>query len=189
MANVGMKMPVYATTTTYTEGAAITYGAGKVMGHAIAANVTANKRNTPLWADNVKVENDQGITDYSISLEIDDIADEDRVALLGEIKNGSDDYSVVDKNPPYVGFGYLTNKIKNGVEKWEGWFYHRVQFSMDGESASTKTENITWQTPKLTGTGFGVILDNSGTIKMWDHMEFTTEAAAIAWLKGKANIT
>lgn len=192
MANTGMKMPVFCVESQYAEGSPITYKPGKVMAHAIAATVTKNLRDNPLYADNTKVENDKGITDYSIELEIDDIEDEIRAELLGEVAIGDGtvtEYAVQDKNPPYVGFGYLTNKIKGGIEKWEGFFFHRVQFATSSEGATTKRESVEWQTPKLSGTGFGVVIDSTGAIDHFRHMNFATEAEATAWLKSKANIT
>lgn len=191
MARIGMKYPIYALETAYTEGSAITYAAGKVLAHAIAATVTPNRRNNPLYGDDRKIENDKGLTDYTIQLEVDKLPIEKRAELLGEKPQGTTPthYSVIDTNPPYVGFGYLTIMQEDNEPKIEAFWFHRVQFSLTTENSNTKQEQIQWGTYTLDGTGFGVVLDSTGDTQFYDHMTFTTETAAYNWLKSKANMT
>lgn len=195
MAKIGMKYACYAPITSGGEGSALVYGTGAVLCHAISADVTPNRRDNPLYGDDVKIENDKGITDYSISFTGDDIPDAARVALLGEVAVSAGSpaavthYEVNDVNPPFVGFGYYRVLMVDNVKIYEGFWYHKVQFTMDDENASTKTEQIDWGTYTLNGTGFGVELDSTGTVHMWDRMQFSTEAAAKAWVQTKAGIT
>lgn len=192
MAYIGMKRPVYAPITTYTAGSAITYGTGAVLAHAVAATLTQNRRDNPLWADDIKVENDKGMTDYTIDIEVDDIPLAARAAMLGEVQAGTSSaqyYAVKDVDVPYVGFGYIRVHKVNNVRKYEAFWFHRVQFAVTTEEASTKTEQINWGTMKLTGTGTGVVLDNSGTEQFYDHMEFSSESAAVTWLNSRAHIS
>ena len=196
MAAIGMRYPVYAPITTYTEGSAITYGNGAQVCHAIAATVTPNRRDNPLYGNDTKIENDKGLTDYTIAFEGDKVPLAMRAALLGEtaVSNTATPpvvthYEVTDVNPPYVGFGYMRVLMENNVTKYESFWFHRVQFAIDSEESNTKKENIDWGTFRLTGTGFGVWLDSSGIVKFYDHMEFDTESAAKNWLKSRAGIT
>ena len=75
MAFVGMLHPVAATIATEAEGAAITYNAGMVIGKAIQGNVTWNRPDNPLYADDATAEDDNGLTGGSIELGVDDLTD------------------------------------------------------------------------------------------------------------------
>lgn len=196
MAKIGMKYAVYAPITADTPGSAITYSTGAVVSHAIAADVAPNRRDNPLYGDDIKIENDKGITDYTITFEGDDLSNSVRKALLGENEVSSSGqsptvthYEVNDTNPPYVGFGYYRILLVDNTKIYEAFWYHKVQFALQDENASTKKEQIEWGTYHIQGTGFGVELDSSGTVHMWDRMQFSTEAAAKAWIKTRAGIT
>lgn len=193
MAKIGMKHPVYAPITSGGEGSAIVYGTGKVLCHAISADVNINRRDNPLYGDDTKIENDKGVTDYSIAFVGDDVPNEARVEMLGEeaVSQSSavTHYEVNDVNPPYVGFGYYRILMVDNVKIYEGFWYHKAQFALDNENASTKNEQIDWGTYPMTGTGAGVELDNTGKIHFFDRMQFATEAAALAWVNGRAGIT
>lgn len=197
MARIGMKYAVYAAFSgTHTPGTAISYSTGKQLCHAISADVTINRRDNPLYGDDTKIENDKGITDYSITFTGDDLPVSSWTELLGEteVKNSATPpavthYEVNDDNPPYVGFGYYRVLMVDNVKYYEAFWFHQVQFAKADESANTKNENIEWGTYQINGTGFGVELDNSGTVHMYDHMRFDTESAAIAWIKTRAGIT
>lgn len=193
MAKIGMKHPVYAPYTSGGEGSAIVYGTGKVLCHAISADVTINRRDNPLYGDDTKIENDKGVTDYSIAFVGDDVPNEARVEMLGEeavsASSAVTHYEINDVNPPYVGFGYYRILMVDNVKIYEGFWYHKAQFSLDNENTTTKNEQIDWGTYPMTGTGMGVELDNSGKIHFFDRMQFATEAAAKAWVDGRAGIT
>ena len=197
MAKIGMKYACYAPFNgTHTPGTAISYSTGKNLCHAISADVTINRRDNPLYGDDTKIENDKGITDYSITFTGDDLPVSSWTELLGEVevKNSATPpavthYEINDDNPPYVGFGYYRVLMVDNVKYYEAFWFHQVQFAKADESATTKNENIEWGTYQINGTGFGVELDNTGTVHMYDHMRFDTESAAIAWVKGRAGIT
>lgn len=197
MAKIGMKYAVYAPFSgTHTPGSAISYSTGKQLCHAISADVTINRRDNPLYGDDTKIENDKGITDYTINFTGDDLPVSSWTELLGEVevKNSATPpavthYEINDTNPPYVGFGYYRVLMVDNVKYYEAYWYHQVQFAKADESAATKNQNIEWGTYQINGTGFGVELDNSGTTHFYDHMKFDTEAAAIAWIKARAGIT
>lgn len=192
MAVVGMRYPVAAPITAETEGSAITYGAGFVVAKAIRANVTFNRNDNPLYADDTIAENDNGITGYSIEFESDKLTDQVRVDLLGDSATGTGDtaeYDQTDASAPYVGFGYIRVLRENGETKYQTVWCHKCQFGEPSEETSTKGETIEWGTPTINATGMGVRIDASGRIKYRARKTHTTVADAIAWLKNKANIT
>ena len=200
MAKIGMKYPVYAPFSgTHTPGTSISYSTGAQLCHAISADVTINRRDNPLYGDDTKIENDKGITDYSITFTGDDLPATAWKDLLGETEKTTTSgepattvithYEVNDNNPPYVGFGYYRVLMVDNIKYYEAFWFHQVQFAKADESATTKNEQIDWGTYQINGTGFGVELDSSGTVHMYDHMKFDTEANAIAWIKARAGIT
>lgn len=191
MAYIGMRNPVAAPITAYTEGSAITYGTGMVLGPAVAANLTFDVADNPDYGDDVIVDNDNGINGYSATLETNNITKEGRAMVLGWEPVGTTvtHYDVTDAAAPYVGWGFIRVKLFKGVRSYEAFWFHRSQFSPNGINASTKERQITWNHPQMNVQGMGVRLDNSGKAKYFQWMEFETEAAAQAWLYGKANIS
>lgn len=189
MAIIGLRHPVAAPITAENTGAEPTYGTGFVIGHGIQADVTYNTRDNPLYGDDVTIENDKGITDADVNLEVDDLEDAVRQGLLGEEGNTSQEYMLKDKNPPYVGFGYLRVKMKNNVKKYEAFWLYKAQFSIASDSATTKRQNIEWGTPTLNGKGFAIDVDGTGEPAVRKRKVFETEATGIAWLDALANIT
>lgn len=193
MAFIGMRHPVAAPITAETEGSAITYGAGKVVGKAISGSITWNRPDNPLYADDAIAEDDNGITGGTLEFGADDIDDEARVMLLGLVKTSGttstpDIYDITDAAAPYVGFGYMRVRRKGGVTTYQAIWYHKIQFSENSEEANTKGETIEWGTPTLSGKVFGVMIDSTGAHKYRQHANFETEADAKAWLNAKAGI-
>lgn len=196
MAFIGMRHVVAATIATETPGAALTYDAGMVVGKAIQGNLTWNRNDNPLYADDAIAENDNGATGGSIELVTDDLLDVVRAYLLGDeaISAGTGtsattEYESTDEPAPYVGFGYMRVRVKNGVTSYQAVWYHKAQFGETTENAQTKGQTIEWQTPTLTGRIMGVNDNANGQIRFRRRATFETAAAAIAWLDNKAGIT
>lgn len=191
MARIGMIHPVYAPITSHTDGSAITYGTGAVVCHAISATLTQNRRDNPLYGDDVKVENDKGLTDYTLEFEGDKLTPDMRVALLGDekITGSTNEYSVTDENAPEVGFGYVRKLLENNVVKYEAIWFHKIQFAVTSESDNTKGDQINWGTATINGSGMGVNIDNTGKVRFYAYMQSETLANAVSWLHAKANIT
>ena len=191
MAYIGMRNPVAAPITAYTEGSAITYGSGMVLGPAVAANLTFDVADNPDYGDDVIVDNDNGINGYNATLETNNITKEGRAMVLGWEPVGTTvtHYDVTDAAAPYVGWGFIRVKLFKGVRSYEAFWFHRSQFSPNGINASTKQRQINWNHPQMNVQGMGVYIDNSGKAKYFQWMEFESESAAQAWLYGKANIS
>ena len=195
MAFVGMRYVVAAPVDTETPGTGITYGNGFVVGKAIQANLTITRNNNPLYADDTIAEEDNGIVSMSVQLGVDDIDDEVREKLLGEIKTNtaasgataSYVYDETDQSAPYVGFGYMRVRRKGGTTYYQALWCHKAIFGIDSENAQTKAESITWDTPVLTGRISGVSF--GGHINFRRKKEFATETEARTWLNSQAGIT
>jgi hypothetical protein len=68
MAFIGMRHVVVAKVATHSAGSEPTYSAGMVAGKAITGNLTINRNNNPLYADDVIAEDDNGITSMELEL-------------------------------------------------------------------------------------------------------------------------
>ena len=191
MAKIGVIRPVFAKVTAEPENAAITYAAGKVLGHAMNIGVAYGTNDAELRADGIVVESDNSVTGAELTLGVDDIAEEDQVDLLGTEKTGetgSEEYEVTDASAPYVGAGYVEVRKKDGVVSYIARWFHKVQFKQPDENLTTKGEKIEWQTPTLKGKAMGVYLDTTGKLRFRKSRTFTTLAAALTWLNTKAGI-
>lgn len=190
MAAVGMKYPVFAQIKTEVPGNAITYEVGKFIGHAISADLTWDRdTENVLYGDDAIQESDNSVTGYSISIGTTELTNENRAYVLGEVTEGNgSEYEITGDDAPEGGFGYIRVLKRNGEPVYEGWWFHKLAFALTTESAKTKEKTVSWGTPTLEGTGYGVYNDASGKAKFAVHKEFDSEATALAWLKGKAGL-
>lgn len=191
MAYIGMRKPVAAPISAHTDGSAITYGTGFVIGTAVAATINQEYNDNPDYGDDIIQDNDNGMNGYTGTMETNDLADSVRASLLGWASTGTTDveYHATDAAAPYVGFGFIRVKMFQGTRSYEAFWFHKAQFTEGALNASTKQRQIEWNHPQLNITGMGVYLDSTGVAKYFDFKSFDTESDAYTWLKGKANIT
>ena len=190
--NVGMVYPVCAPVNTYTPGTSITYSTGSVIAEARAASVSWDREDGEFYGDDVLLDTANGILGYTIDFEPTGLSDTIRKTLLGESQSSSE-FSITNAASPMVGFGYIRvmrEQGTSGVETtYEGWWYYRVQFSVNSEETRTKERNLEWRTPTLSGKGTGVQLASGDTLTFAVHESFSTLASAKSWLNTKAGIT
>ena len=192
MAKIGLLNPVYAPIVSEPKDAAIVYGAGKFCGAAISASVTYTSNSNPLYGNDSIIDDDNGITGAEVTMGVDDIMEDDQVALLGvakeEMDGGVTEYSDTGDSAPFVGFGYIQVRRKDNKKSYIANWWHKVQFDRPNETTNTKGENIEWQTDSITGTAAGVMIDKTGKVKFRTKAVFEDYAAADAWLRNKANV-
>ena len=191
MARIGLKGLTYAKVSGGGAGSAVTYTDGATIADLmIAANVTLNRQDVKQYADDHLVERDNGMTSATIALELARLPAALKTGLLGfEAGTDTDELSVVEDPAPYVGFGYITKEVTNGVVSYVGYWHYKVQFSLNDDNASTKGENTQFQNANLTGEGAGVQLTSGGKITYYTTKSAATEAAIRTWLNGLAGIT
>ena len=179
MAKIGLKYPIAG---KLTEGDTNTYGAKKVVGKAIKADIKLTKSSAKLYANDVLAESDSSVTGGTISLEVDELDDISYNFLLGHNKVGETDEIVANTNDtsPYVGFGFYGSKMVSNVKKYRAIFLVKVKFSEPDDSNSTKSENTSFATQTIEGE---IVVLEDGT---WKYEEtFDTEAEAKTYLEGK----
>ena len=86
MAAVGMLHLVAAPITSHTDGTAITYGAGFLVGPAVDASITFNYNDNPDYGEDIIQDNDNGINGYSGTLENNYINAANAAKLAAAIK-------------------------------------------------------------------------------------------------------
>lgn len=191
MATIGLRYPVWAPYVSGGESSAIVYGTGVAGDHAIEATISWNRNTNKLYADDMVVEQDNSITSGQITFGFDDISTTLKASMLGMTGDGGSPvtYEDSDAAAPHGGFGYIKVLRKSGVQTYEAYWIHDVQFTLGDEAATTRGENIEWKTPTVTGSITGTLLDATGTFKFRKMQIFSTEAAAKAYLDGIAGIS
>lgn len=189
MARIGLKSLTYATVSSGGAGSAMVYTGGVTQADLmISADVTLNRDDVKLYADNHAIERANGMTGGSISLEVASIPNAMKSALLGYTVS-SKVVTVTETEAPYVGFGYLVCEVSQGTKSYVAYWFPKVQFGMENDSAKTKGESTEFQTNTLSGEILGVVTTTGGTTEFYYTDTETTETAAYTWLKGKAGIT
>ena len=75
-----------------------------------------------------------------------------------------------------------------GVTSYVAYWLHKVQLAVNTDNASTKGQNITWQTPTADGTILAAYPNADKKAYYRDRAVFDTEAEAYAWVDEKAGI-
>lgn len=196
MAFIGMRHVVVAKLDAHTPGAEPTYSAGKVAGKAITGNLTINRNNNPLYADDIIAEDDNGITSMDLELGVDDLDEETQayIGLLKEVATGSGTSAVTtyyenSAAANNVGVGYMRVRRKAGVTTFQGIWIYKTLFSKNAENSKTKGETIEWQTPTVNGRCMGLSVDSTGEATFRKIQNFDTESDAEDWLDGLAGIS
>lgn len=189
MAKIGIKGLTYAPYSTGGEGNAITYSGGSQLAdYMVRADVNEERSDIEFYADDKRIDAENGITGVSIALELANMTDDMEKKMLGYVTN-SGDLDVTDKSSPYVGVGFYQKERYKGAVTYNAIWVYKVQFSKDSDSTQTKGESIDFQTNSLTGNAMGVTLTSGGNTVYYTKMRTTVESAAAAWLKTKGGIS
>ncbi|MFR2496095.1 MAG: major tail protein [Christensenellales bacterium] len=191
MAFVGLLYAVAAPIQTEADGQAITYGKGQVIGGMMTAEISYTRNSNPLYADDRVMEEDNSITGGTIKMGVDDVNDDARVMMLGDVKEGDageEVYHETGESAPYVGTGYIRVRRKDNKTNYIAYWVHKAIFGIGTESAKTKGQNIEWQTPTLEGSIMGVKNNAALQTRFRERRTFTKESEARTWLNKKAGI-
>lgn len=160
-----------------------TYGTGFVLGKAIKADLNITTANAELHADDVLAESDNGFVSGTLSVGVDDVAEEHKNIILGHSENDGETIANVDDVAIEAGLGFYAVKMKNGRRKYRAIWLRKGKFAEPSESFKTKEGSTAFATPELTYT-FGA--DKNGDWK--NEKTFDTPEEAVRFLNTKANI-
>lgn len=184
MAYYGLSKPVIAKRTANPAGD--TYSDGFLCGKAVGTSVTPNYSEASLYGDNELAEYAKEFSDADVSANVTTLPIEAVTTMFGHTYDESTKmvtYAAADKANA-VGYGFYATESVNGVASYVACWLPNVKFTEAAESYSTKGSSIEFQTPTIEGKASA---DSKGA---WKYKQtFTTEDAAIEWLKTKAGIT
>lgn len=196
MAFIGMRHVVVAKVSAHTDGAMPTYAAGMFAGKAISGNLTINRSDNPLRADDAIAEEDSGITGMELELGLDDLPEDvqEYIGLLTKKTTGSGTSAVTKYYDTSamafdVGVGYIRVRQKDNVITFQTVWILSAKFGMNSENSQTKGETIEWQTPTVSGRCKGMMIDASGDLFYREKQNFSTYDAAATYLDGLAGIS
>lgn len=190
MAYVGLRYAVAAQIDTEVSGQPVTYKPGKVLGKLRNCNISYERSDAEMYADDALCESDNSIVGGTTSFELAGMTDEIRAYLFGQKTSGADGEYVETSQPaPWCGFGYIRGVSNAGVTSFEAYWVYKVQHATGDETANTKEKSTSFAGVPVTGKMAGVVQSASLDIEWRVHKTFTDYAGAVSWLKGKAGIT
>lgn len=195
MAGIGLRRPYYAVYHYNDKTGAVTYSRGGVLGKAVefSAKIESGSDNN-LYADDGIAESDRSFAGGTLSITTDDLDQETSALILGVIQKevlvGSETVTeyVFDESVavPYLGFGIVIPRMKNGVASYRALVFDRIMFSVPEDAAKTKGEKIEWQTRAIEGT----ILRSEADGHPWKReVTVSTERLARDYIEQCLNIT
>lgn len=188
MARIGMKYPVWAPLESENNGSMPTYGKGVVIGAAIAGTITIQRNTTELYADDMLKESDNGVSGGTISLEVDGISEEARVAVMGNVKNADGSVDMTGDPSPYGGYGYIEEESLNNVKSYSGMWVFKTMLGQNTINANTRGQNTSFATATMDGTMHAVLPEADMKNHFYRRKQFANLDEAYAWLNGLAHI-
>lgn len=176
MANFGLCNPWMAkynpTTKKYTNA----FKCGK----AISTAVTPNYNEASLFADNQQVENVSEFKNATVSLGVDRMPVEAAGVMFGHtVGDTGEEVSKTGDFGNYVGYGFITSEMLDGVKKHRACVLLKVQFKEGEESFETKGDSIVFKTPTLSGLA---LANDEGEWRK-KSPQFDTEDEADKWIQ------
>ena len=202
MARIGLNYLVAAQVPTPPAyGSLPTYDDGFIVGRAIEADVSLTMNDNKLFADNREVNNDKTFQSGTITLGVDEFGDGTELSqaqveamITGAVLVTADGENYVDLGEApkqnTVGLGYIVPGVypDTGTKYYETVWYYQVTFGGVGdEQVQTKGENISWNTPTVTGN-VKPVAGYDAEKNLRRKSRFETEGEAVVWLNTQANI-
>lgn len=188
MAKIGLSYP-YVAKYNATEDGVVTYTQGQVLAKAVemSTSIEAGKDNN-LYADNGVAETDSTFGGGELSVTTDDLMQESSALIMGitpkKLAIGEETVNELiyddNMNPPYLGFGFIIKKKKDGATKWRALVFTKIKFSIFDEAATTQGGTIEWQTSEIAAT---IMRDDSANHAWKREATFDTEGEARAYIK------
>lgn len=191
MARIGLAGLTVAPYTSGGDESAVVYGTGiQLTDILISANTNITRESVKQFADNKMVESYNGIQDIQCDIEAAHIPDDIYTMMLGYDKESTSGViHALNKEAPYVGFGFIVGEQFKGTKSYLGYWFHKAQFSMNTDNNQTRGESTTFNGSSLSATVLGVTLESAGEAESYMMLRASTESAVRTWLNDLANIT
>lgn len=180
MAYYGLSNPYMA----QLDATAETYSNGFRCGKAISTSVTPNMSTASLYADNSEAERVDEFVNAAVGVGTDRLPAIAAHALFGHtVADGEETDKDGDANA-YVGYGFYVSKMEDGKKTYNAVVLTKVKFTEGEESYQTKGDQITFQTPTLSGSATAL----SNGVWRYKSPDFVQEINADVWIRNKLNI-
>lgn len=180
MAKIGLNNFRYGKLTELPDGS-FSYADAKSPGKAVSCNVSVSNNTATLYADDELCESYSGYQNATVSITIDDEDNETYADLLGHtISNEGEVIANSNDVAPYIGFGRIITKMKNGVIKYKVQFLYKAKFSEPSKEENTKGESTEFGTYTLEGNVY-TLPDGRWT----KEKTFDTKEDAIVYLNSQ----
>lgn len=196
MATIGLSKPYVAVYAN--NGTAVSYSNGTVLGGAVEFSAAIeSSKDSNLYADNAIKESDRSFSGGTLSITTDDLTQAGSALILGMTAKPVTVTGITaegltemvyddDVNAPYLGFGVIIKKKKDGVFKYRAVVFTKIMFNIPEDAAKTQGESIEWQTPKLEAT---VMRDDTAKHTWKREATLDSEADAEKYIKYCLGIT
>lgn len=126
----------------------------KSFGKAIDCKVSIESNSAELYADDGLAESDYTFKKGTVSLTVDEDADEVFAPLLGHTiaEEGGEIVRKDTDIAPYVALARMITKIVNGAYKYKVEFLPKVKFAEPSQEDATKGESVEFKTCSVEGT-------------------------------------
>lgn len=180
MAYYGLSNPYMARLDAKTEK----YSNGFRCGKAISTAITPNYSNQSLYADNSEAERVDEFVNASVTVGTDRLPSVAAPIMFGHKVTNGEEVSSSEDAGAYVGYGFYVSKMEDGVKSYTAVVLHKVKFTEGEESYQTKGDQITFQTPNLSGSATSL----SSGIWRTKSTDFATVLNADVWIRNKLDI-
>lgn len=157
----------------------LTYATPAAVPGIIGLTINTNPVKGTLFADDGPLESAINMGEVTVDLELADVPYEVQAALLGHTLSAGGVLSRKSTDTaPYVAIGFKTIK-SNG--KYRYVWLTKGKFSISTEEHKTRTDQVTYNTAKLTGTFVKRVYDDEWYRATDEDATGFTEATATAW--------
>ena len=168
-------------------GTTVTYTGVMALARGVDVSLSPESSDENIfYADNVSAESAAGeFTGGTVSLTVDGLLDAAARFIFGLPAADTAGWIAYDDtmNIPYVGIGYITRYMSDGVTTYVPTVIAKARFSLPEKEAATQEDEIDWQTQELEATLFRA--DDANRTWLYEGSGYTTEAAALAALDTK----
>lgn len=158
MARIGVDS-LFAFPITKDDRTGTTYGPAFKIAKTISINVNPQSNEASLYADDVLVEFYSAVTAYDISINIDDLTAEVKGKLLGYEPDENGMITETNEiNAPFLGIAF---RSKRSDGSYEYRVLYKVRFNPTEDRYETQGQNVTFQTPTITGKAMALESTNA----------------------------
>lgn len=172
-------------------GSTVTYSEGMILARGVSVSLAPESADdNNFYADNVVAESAGGVfTGGTATLTVDGLNPAARALAMGLAEANTDGW-IEDGDSteaPYLAVGYIVRYMSGGDVIYVPTVLAKTKMAIPTEEAATQEDQIAWQT---TAIDFTLMRDDTEN-HTWRYIgaDCATEAAAVAALKTKLNIT